>query len=88
MAYSTITAGEVDQDSPITEGLMQKIRNNLLYFLGLFDVSTGHDHNNGTDDGAPVTSFPSDVTASGNITVNGILTATNYNNYAAMFGVW
>lgn len=88
MPYQTITAAEVDEDSPITEGLMQRFRDNLLYFLGLFNITTGHDHDNGTDDGTPITSFPSAVTAQDSVTVEGDLTATNFTNYGAMFGLF
>jgi hypothetical protein len=85
MTYQAITAGEVDEDSPITEGLMQRIRDNLTYFLGLMDTTTGHDHDNDTDDGAPITTFPEDVTANGDITILGTLTATNFTDYLALF---
>lgn len=88
MPYQTINANEVDEDSPVTEGLMQRFRDNLLYFLGLFDTSTGHDHDNGTDDGAPVTSFPESVTADKSVTVTGTLTASNFTNWGAIFGLW
>jgi hypothetical protein len=86
MAYQQITASEVDEDSPITEGLMQRIRDNLIYFLALFDTSTGHDHDNDTDDGTPITSFPEAVTAEDQVTVIGTLTAANFHNYLAIYG--
>lgn len=88
MPFQTIAAAEVDEDSPVTEGLMQRFRDNLLYFLGLFNITTGHKHNNGTDDGAPITNFPTTVTAEKSITVNGDLTAVTFTNHAALFGVW
>lgn len=85
MPYQAINANEVDQDSPITEGLMQRFRDNLVFFLAQFDTSTGHDHDGDTDDGADITSFPSAVTASANVTITGTLTAYKFINYLAMF---
>ena len=88
MAYSAITSGEVDQESPVTEGLMQKIRNNQEYHEDQFDASTGHNHDGDTDDGAPIDTFPENVTAQQAVTVEGTLTAPNFINWGAMFGLW
>lgn len=88
MAYVPIAAGEVDEDSPVTEGLMQRIRDNLQFFLDKFHITTGHDHDNDATDGAPVDSFPSAVTATGNVTVAGELTASNFTNYLALYGAY
>ena len=89
MAYQPINASEVDLDSPITEGLMQRFRNNSLWFLALFGASTGHKHDGTANEGAPVKAFPSSVVASKNITVNGTLTAGQFIDWYAIFlGRW
>jgi len=89
MAYNPIAAGEVDQDSPLTEGLTQKIRDNQDYHQGRFHNSTGHNHDGDTDDGAPITSFPSNVTADGDVTVAGTITAgLVLDLYAVFQGEW
>lgn len=89
MAYDAITAGEIDQDSPLTEGLMQKVRDNQDYHQGRFHNSTGHNHDGGTDDGVPITSFPENVVADGSISVNGTLSAAVFIDFYALFrGRW
>ena len=89
MAYNAITSGEIDQDSPLTEGLMQKVRDNQDYHQGRFDNSTGHNHDGGTDDGAPITGFPENVTADGDVTVAGTIVAGAFIDYYTLFnGRW